>query len=251
MNKDTAIIIPCYNESKRIHVDSFIRYMEEHENIIFYFVNDGSNDNTIQTLERIRSQMGSSVEILDLPKNQGKAEAVRQGMLCAISKENPFQYFGYWDADLATPLEEIGVFVDYMYKNENVLWVSGARIKKGGCDIKRSPYRHYLGRIFVTIVNLMLSIEFYDTQCGAKVVKRTIVKNLFGDPFISKWIFDLELIIRLRNSPKFVSNYVSVLEKPLEKWEDVSGSKVKATTFFKALVDVIKIYYKTRITKTR
>ena len=142
----TCIIIPCFNEQDRLPVDDFIYFFDNFP-IYFCFVNDGSSDETLNLLNDIRKGREDRILIADLTRNQGKAEAVRIGILESL-KWSHFDLIGYFDADLSTPLIEIVNLSKYF--DENTLVVFGSRVKRLGVTINRNPLRHYLGRVFST-----------------------------------------------------------------------------------------------------
>jgi hypothetical protein len=181
--------------------------------------------------------------VLDLKKNGGKAEAIRQGVLSV--QEGQYDYIGYLDADLATPLEELPRLMEYTAKTPAPYFIMGSRIKLlGFSKIDRKLSRHYIGRIFATVVSNMLQLSVYDTQCGAKLIKSEIAKELFKKPFLSKWLFDVELLFRLK---KLRQDYKSrIYEVPLRRWQDVAGSKIKLSYYFKAPLDLLRINFKYR-----
>jgi dolichyl-phosphate beta-glucosyltransferase len=234
----TTIIIPCYNEEKRLPVNAFQRFAENNKNVQFLFVNDGSNDNTIGVLKTLCSQ-NERLLMINLSDNCGKAEAVRQGMSHAFEHLNS-TYIGFWDADLATPLNEIEIFIDCFQKNDFQI-VTGCRLLRLGANVKRKNVRHYLGRIFASAASIMLGMPVYDTQCGAKLYKAPVVPLLFDKPFISQWLFDVELLARyitIFGKEKAIKN---IYEYPLFSWEDVDGSSVNIKAFYKAPVELWKI----------
>ena len=100
---DTGIIVPCYNESERIQFTEFDQFLSSNNSICFCFVNDGSTDGTQQILENFTNKNSERCQVINLPTNQGKAEAVRQGNTTLL-QSSQFQFVGYWDADLATLL---------------------------------------------------------------------------------------------------------------------------------------------------
>ncbi len=173
--------------------------------------------------------------------NQGKAEAVRQGMVAAM---NTYALVGYWDADLATPLNEIPNFITTMEGNPNLVCVLGSRVKLLGRNVQRRFYRHYLGRVFATFASMVLVLTVYDTQCGAKLFRSgDILRLAFADRFISRWIFDVEILARLKHLLLRTSQDLeqALYEMPLQKWVDVQGSNLKAFDFLQAATELLRI----------
>jgi dolichyl-phosphate beta-glucosyltransferase len=237
---ETAVTIPCYNEADRLKCDAFLEFVREHREVMFIFVNDGSIDNTAQLLQSMAQSETNNIRFLTFEDNRGKAEAVRQGTLSAIAAGA--RYVGYWDADLATPLNPILEFVAELKKKSDLLLVMGARVQLLGRTILRNRYRHYLGRVFATVASVVLRMPVYDTQCGAKMfVASEPVALAFRDLFISRWIFDVEILARLVCRGN-VNPHVAICEYPLLEWYDVKGSKIKPKDFWIALWDLARIH---------
>jgi len=238
----TAIIIPCFNEEARLQSDEFHRQLKTFTNLDFIFVNDGSKDKTLDILKKM-SEKSSRCHIVDLKKNQGKAAAVYAGFNAAFKTD--YQNIGFWDADLATPLNMIPKFCELLDAGK-ASFVFGARIQRLGAKIQRHALRHYQGRTFATVVSLILKLPIYDTQCGAKIFRNSKqLKQVFSYPFITKWIFDVELIGRLlyvENCAEGKGFAEDTYEYPLEEWNDVAGSKLRMKDLFVALLDLYKIH---------
>ncbi len=235
----TLVIIPCYNEENRLNSQVFLDYAKEHQDIYFLFVNDGSKDGTKDIINAIATK-STQCKCLHLSNNSGKAEAVRRGMLAALENGNDYQYIGFFDADLATPLYEIQNFMKEMEKSHFDI-VSGLRLSRLGADVQRKKSRHYIGRCFATTASLVLHIPIYDTQCGAKFFKKEIVETLFADKFCSKWIFDVEIFARYLSYIKKENTRVQICEMPLSSWKDIGGSRLKFRDFFVAPFELIRI----------
>lgn len=109
------IIIPCFNEANRLKAAPFITFIEDSREVALLFITDGSTDNTAGLIKAIGDKAPEQIFSLHLENNQVKAEAVRQGVIHALSR--PCQYIGYWDADLATPLSAISLFRQYFEQN--------------------------------------------------------------------------------------------------------------------------------------
>lgn len=225
------IIVPCYNEERRLDLAAF----NDFEYIDCIFVDDCSKDKTKELIERFILK-NPRHRLLSLTENSGKAEAVRFAMNSLSPLDlNTYEWIGFWDADLATPLQEIPRMIHYQHfytRKIDALFCS--RLLRLGSDIKRSPVRHYLSRVFMTLVTLLLSIKPYDSQCGAKLFRPKLIEIAFKEPFISKWIFDLEVILRLKE--------FYLVEYPLLKWHDIPGSKLNISRdFFRISSDLIRI----------
>jgi glycosyltransferase involved in cell wall biosynthesis len=245
-----TLVVPCYNEAGRLDVHAFKDFAQSGVARLL-LVNDGSRDNTLEVLRGIASVANDRVTVLDLQPNGGKAEAVRRGMLRAV--EEGADYVGFWDADLATPFEALSGFIEQLDSRPSLDVVMGSRVRLLGRTIDRHATRHYSGRVFATAASMTLRLPVYDTQCGAKLFRVGPRLNAaLQSRFLSRWIFDVELLARLgtrdgRYSPNLLFN--SVYELPLTEWRDVAGSKLKTSDFFKSGLDLVKIFWRyTRVT---
>ncbi len=247
----TIVVVPCFNEEKRLDKAAFLAHVDAHRDVGILFVDDGSSDGTRTMIAAICEERPDSFSYLSLDRNRGKAEAVRVGIVDALKREP--QYVGYWDADLSTRLDEVPNFVAALDERPELLGVMGCRIRRLGADVDRQPKRHYLGRVFATIVSMMLGIGVYDTQCGAKLFRAgREIREIFGAPFLSKWVFDVELIARLisgRSDGNDPEKAAPLLELPLPEWHDVEGSKLRPHHMLLALVDLFHIYRSYRLSR--
>jgi dolichyl-phosphate beta-glucosyltransferase len=239
----TTLVIPCYNEAQRLNVAAFKQFAQS-GTASLVLVNDGSRDETLAVLEGIKSVAPTRVRIVDLGRNSGKAEAVRRGMLEALS--NGAEYVGFWDADLATPFDALAAFVEQLDARPHLEVIIGSRVRLLGRNIERHARRHYAGRVFATAASLTLRLPVYDTQCGAKLFRATArLGQALVEPFLSRWVFDVELLARLGStasgySPAILMN--TVCEYPLSQWRDVAGSKLSMGGVAKSAVDLLRIY---------
>ena len=240
------VVVPCYNEELRFPADEYVEFLKENSNIRMTFVNDGSTDKTIDMLKRVEAAAPvGQVTVMNLKENQGKAEATRLGMQTACSSA---QICGFWDGDLATPLYAIKQFLGILESKPHIEIVFGARVALLGRAIKRQLGRHYLGRIFATLASNVLQLPIYDTQCGAKLFRVTEdLPIVLSRPFMSKWIFDVELLARyigLRKMKDSKKPQVQdcLYEYPLEEWRDIAGSKLKLVNKVQGLTGLFSIW---------
>ena len=244
----TVIVIPCYNEEKRLPVETLLSVVEKYDDIELLFVNDGSNDQTISVLAKLTAQ-NNRCKLLDLPQNVGKAEAVRQGILHAINNStHENQLVGFYDADMSTPFDDV-----IKMKNElvihNYFMITGCRIKRMGGDVQRRYLRFLFGRIFATSAASILKLPVYDTQCGAKVFQTEIAEEIFKDSFVSNWLFDIELFARIINGYGHEIALQKIIEYPLSAWVDVRGSKLGLKDIIRQPINLFKIKNKYKIKK--
>ena len=235
------VVVPCFNEERRLDLDAFRRVRLGEHRVDFCFVDDGSRDGTRHVLESLHDEDPQRFSVVALERNSGKAEAVRRGIVAA--QELTPDLFGFWDADLATPLSELPSFIDILARHPQIEMVFGSRVRLLGRDISRRASRHYVGRVGATLISASLGLAVYDTQCGAKLFRNTAAtREVFVTPFLSRWIFDVEIIARFAQANGRAAAAAAIYELPLQVWHDVHGSKVKAHDFVRALRDLWKIH---------
>jgi glycosyltransferase involved in cell wall biosynthesis len=249
----TTVVVPCYNEAGRFDLRAFDAFLRGDKRTSLLLVDDGSTDETPQLLEQLRSRYPLRVSVFRCERNGGKAEAVRRGMLLAL-RQRP-ALVGYWDADLATPLEAVSRFREVLIEHPERTLVMGSRVALLGRAIERKWSRHLLGRAFATAASLTLGLAVYDTQCGAKLFRVTpTTTELFERPFHARWIFDVELLARMVAAARRAGGQPVdelVYELPLERWQDVHGSRLKTRDFFVAAWDLVAIYWRYVVRRPR
>jgi glycosyltransferase involved in cell wall biosynthesis len=235
------LVVPCYNEAERLKKHVFSDFAAHTDRVHLVFVDDGSSDSTASVLNELRVGLEDRISVVSYPENRGKAEAVRAGIIHALNSST-CRVIGYWDADLATPLSSVCRLANILEANPEIDLVFGSRVKLCGRNIHRQPSRHYLGRVFATAVSIILNLVIYDTQCGAKLFRvREDIVTALTQPFITRWIFDVEILARLIAATSSKAVEARTYEYPLESWHDVSGSKVRPKDFLRAMVDVIRL----------
>lgn len=249
MSSPLTIVIPCYNEDKRLQSEVFISHLDRFPIPHFIFVDDGSTDSTLAMLEELSLRGSGRITHISLNHNKGKAEAVRLGIQRALS--SGAANVGYWDADLSTPLNEIERFYERLNHNRDCIIICGSRIKRLGATIDRHWYRHYPGRIIATLIGTSLHLPIYDSQCGAKIFTREIAIPLFEEPFLSPWLFDVELFARTIGILGREQTLRSVYEIPLVSWCDIGESKITPTYIPKIPFELlrIRIHYRQELRK--
>jgi dolichyl-phosphate beta-glucosyltransferase len=245
---DVMVVVPCFNEAARLQPQAFGDFLDQSANVTFVFVDDGSTDDTPLILERLRQQYPRQVSTLRLSANVGKGEAVRRGISVALRRQPAV--VGYWDADLATPLDAIPRFVDVLSARPELELVIGSRVALLGRDIRRSTTRHFMGRVFATAASIVLRLPVYDTQCGAKLFRvNSSLRELISRPFRSRWIFDVEILARMIFQSPDLSQRLArpmIYEYPLEEWQDIRGSRLRLFDYLVAGIDLAGIYWRYR-----
>lgn len=219
-----GVVIPCYNEEERLLSSEFKAFAHKNLGYHLCFVNDGSTDNTLAVLEELKEANPTNISVYNCEKNGGKAEAVRQGMLHLI-KDQQFDYVGFLDADLSTDFRDFDDLVKTI-ENSDFKIVSGSRISRMGADITKESARKIISKTINLIIQTILGMPFKDTQCGAKIMDKEIAATVFRKKFITKWLFDVEIFMRMR---KFYGKDEAkrlICEQPLKRWIHADGSKL-------------------------
>jgi glycosyltransferase involved in cell wall biosynthesis len=236
-----ALVVPCHNETDRFDGDRYVEYVARHPHLHITFVDDGSMDGTDRMLEELVKRDPAQLRWFRIAPNLGKAEAVRRGMLRVLEDEPRFA--GYWDADLASPLEEIEHLRRCLERHGDLLISMGARVRMMGRRIQRPAWRHFVGRVYAVYVRELLDLQAYDTQCGAKLFRVTPgTSTLFQEKFTGRWVFDVEILLRLRDQLGGRGLRERVREVPLESWEDVGESQLHLHDYLLTARDVWRLH---------
>ena len=219
-----GVVIPCYNEEERLLSVEFLDFVDKHSGYHLCFVNDGSKDKTLEVLNKLRKGRESFITVYDCEKNGGKAEAVRLGML-HMAKKTDLDYIGFLDADLSTDLADFDELVSTI-ENSDYKIVSGSRISRMGADITKESARKIISLNINYIIRKILKMEFKDTQCGAKIFHKDVIEIAFNNKFLTKWLFDVEIFIRIRKHFGLDRAKQILCEKPLKRWIHADGSKL-------------------------
>lgn len=247
-NYKYAIIVPCYNEEKRFPHNPFLDFAQKNPNVLLCFVNDGSKDKTLAVLRGIQSECPENICVYNMPKNGGKSEAVRQGMNY-IHLNFGVDLLGFLDADLATIPEEWLQMAKYKEQYPQFGAIVGSRIQRLGANINRDDSRSLVSSIIKKFIRIILKTPFQDTQCGAKIFHRSLIPFLFSKPFMTPWLFDVEIFLRLQKKFGKTTLQKGVLEFPLMHWTEVGDSRLKMKDTIKIPMQLLKLHYQYNLSK--
>ena len=239
--RPVTLIVPCKDEANRLEQTAFLEAVAEMPELSLLFVNDGSTDTTDEIVSHL-AHASAAIAAIHLPKNGGKAEAVRAGVTYLLAQGGT-GLIGFWDADLATPLEDVRRFVAVFERDPTAEMVIGSRWPHLGASVERRGIRDLMGKIMKFLIRRVLSAPVYDTQCGAKVMTRELARDVFARKFISPWLFDVELFRRMGRRRILRG----VKELPLDSWRDIAGSKMTLGGVLRSLVDLVRISVSTKM----
>jgi dolichyl-phosphate beta-glucosyltransferase len=225
-----SVVIPAFNEEKRLPVTlatilSFLRSRGEPFEIVV--VDDGSEDRTAE----VARSAGPEVRVLQNPGNRGKGYSVRQGMLNARGQRRLMS-----DADLSTPIEELGALHSALKDGAQIAIASravvGARLEK-----RQSHARESSGRFFNLLVRWLHLPGIMDTQCGFKLFTAEAAEAAFRDSRLDGFAFDVEALVLARRAG-FVIREVAVT------WRNDEQSRVSLARGFAAFVDLFRLRFR-------
>lgn len=189
-----SLIIPAYNESKRIcpTLDRILEHINgQHWEAEVLVIDDGSQDNTAEIVNEY-GRTHPQVQLIKNGRNRGKGFSVRNGMLhahgdiCLLS-----------DADLSSPITESQKLFDAIAQGADI--AIGSRWLRAELQTERQPvYRQLFGRIFNLLLRIVLGLNFKDTQCGFKAFRREAAQQVFSLQRIERWGFDPEILFLAR-----------------------------------------------------
>jgi dolichyl-phosphate beta-glucosyltransferase len=224
MSSSVSIIIPAYNEeaniSKTLH--QVHTYLTENQfDFEIIVVNDGSSDNTAQEVLKFEA-----AQLINNPINKGKGNAVKTGVMAAKN-----ELILFMDADHAIPIHYLSQFTQEIPTFDIIIG------SKYIGDTKNYPfYRKIVGKIFSFLKFLIIGLKIKDTQCGFKLFKGEIAKDLFSHSQINGWCFDVEILMIARRK-----NY-SIQESPINMSDINSISKINIfSSGTQMFLDLIKL----------
>jgi dolichyl-phosphate beta-glucosyltransferase len=187
-----SIIIPAYNEAKRLpqtlmKVNEFILSQPYHSEVLI--IENGSEDETLQIAQEFADR-NAFFRVIKAD-GRGKGLAVRRGMSEAIG-----EYRFMCDADLSMPVSEINLFIPPLLTGFDI--AIGSREASGAVRYNEPAYRHIGGRVINTIIRLFALPGLHDTQCGFKCFHARTIENLFSYQTMLGWSFDIELLFIAR-----------------------------------------------------
>jgi dolichyl-phosphate beta-glucosyltransferase len=187
-----SIIIPARNEALRLpatleKIGAFIKTQPYPVEVLV--VENASTDATLKLTQEIGRQC-DWLRVIHLDQG-GKGLAVRVGMLSAAG-----EYRFICDADLSMPIDQVNRFIPPALSQVEVAIAS--REVKGAVRHGEPLYRHLVGRVFNTLVRVILLPGLNDTQCGFKCFRGDVAQNVFARQTINGWSFDAEALLIAR-----------------------------------------------------
>lgn len=227
--RSLSIVIPAFNEARRIG-----QTLGELQSALPGFglpwevrvVDDGSSDETASIVEAA-GRLDARV-VLQREPHRGKGSAVRSGLLAAQG-----ELCFMCDADLSMPIRELGRFIALVPGTCDV--AVGSREGVGARRVGEPLHRHWMGRIFNTLVRLGTLMGISDTQCGFKMFSRRAVEVIFPVATLDGWAFDIEVLSIARRRG------LRIVEVPIE-WHYREHSRVSLVRdSFRMARDVMKV----------
>ena len=225
-----SVIIPAYNEEKRIiqTLKSIQTYFNDksydYEIIV---VNDGSRDDTLSVVEGLKLEI-RNLKIIAYKSNKGKGCAVRLGMLSAGGDIKLFM-----DADNSTTIDNLDKMISYLNEDYDIV-IASIGIK-GSKSIGHEPfYRRFLGKAGNLFIQLVAVPGIKDTQRGFKVFTSISAQDIFSKAKENGWGFDIEVLALARKLG------YKIKEVPIV-WNNHSESRVNIWAYPKTLLETIKI----------
>ena len=204
-----SLIIPAYNEEKRISktLEIYKRFLDskklDYEIIV---VLNGCKDDTQKIVDRF---VNKNLRMLVYEKAIGKGGAIIEGL-----KQANGDYIGFVDADAATLPEEYFKLIELIDKYEGVI---ASRYCKDAKILQKQPLsRRIASRAFNLLIRILFGLNFSDTQCGAKLFKKNVIKQIVPKLGITKWSFDIDLLYLMKKNKFKIKEIPTVWSEPGE-----------------------------------
>lgn len=226
-----SIVIPAYNEEARLRPMLALygpfyqeRYGREAELIV---VVNGSRDRTADVAHACAAEW-PCIKVIVEPAKVGKGGAIMIGFRAATG-----DLIGFVDADGSTEPPAYQDLVDHIGDSGCIIasrWIEGAVVSP-----KQPLKRRVASRIFNFLVRLLFRVHIHDTQCGAKVMKGTAVRDVLPHLGLTRWAFDVDLLFHLRRTG------YPIIERPTV-WRDIGGSQLNVPrASFEMFIAIVRL----------
>jgi dolichyl-phosphate beta-glucosyltransferase len=230
--RSLSIIIPAYNEERRLPatLETIQRYLETKalDFVEVVVVDDGSRDETARLVEQASAQ-DTRVRLLKNPGNRGKGYAVRHGM-----QEARGEWVLFSDADLSAPIEELDKLEGAVERERAEGAIGSRALDRKLVGKRQSAFREFSGRIFNLAMRMVTGLPYRDTQCGFKLFRRDVARELAARQQSDGFGFDVE-ILYIAKKRRF-----RILEVPV-RWFNVEGTKVSIWNGVAAFADPLRV----------
>jgi dolichyl-phosphate beta-glucosyltransferase len=224
-----SIVIPAYNEEKRLPstLEQLSHFLETQPFVSeIIVVENGSNDQTFEIAQQF-ADIRKNVHVLR-SEQRGKGLAIHRGAEVAVG-----EYVFMCDADLSMPVEEISKFIPPQLENIDIAIAS--REAPGSVRYNEPYYRHFTGRVFNTLIRLLVLPRLQDTQCGFKCIRAQVVRDIFPYQTLTGWAFDVELLYIARH------HGYQIVEIPID-WYFNADSKISVVRdSLRMFLDLLRI----------
>ncbi|MCY1078999.1 dolichyl-phosphate beta-glucosyltransferase [Archangium lansingense] len=224
-----SVVIPAYNEGERLPpylgqlVQEGIRNPSPAVEIIVS--DDGSKPEhaerhraCVAAAQSMLSRAGSPhrVSYVAAERNGGKGSAIRRGWRNVAPETT---WLAFVDADGSVGAVDFFRLAALAASSSDVDVLAGSRILMAGRQVKRNLFRHLQGRVFATFTDLQFQLHYYDTQCGVKFFRASLLRPLLPVLKEERWLLDVELLALMKR------HNARALEVPID-WAEVEGSKI-------------------------
>ena len=232
MKRSLSVVIPAYNESRKIKetledvVATLTRRQALFEVIV---VNDGSLDETADKVEDLRARF-PQIRLLNNTKNSGKGEAIRQGI-----REARCELCLFMDADNSTKISEWDKF-EPLFEKGSLAVIASRRLPASRIERSQPFARRFFGRGYRALCRVLFGLALSDFNCGFKAFDTSLAKKIYSQTVMSDWTFDVDALCRIKREG------IPIAEVPVT-WvhEDKSTHAAVLKTVFKSLVSLLKL----------
>jgi dolichyl-phosphate beta-glucosyltransferase len=225
-----SVVVPCFNEELRLpaSIEAVRTYMAQRgTSLELILVDDGSDDGT-PVLIRAAERASASVHAVLLPRNRGKGRALAEGV-----RRSQGELVLTSDADLSAPIQELPKLEAAIASGADI--AIGSRAKRGAREVDQPWHRRVMGKGFNLLVQGLLLPGLWDTQCGFKLFRGEVARDLFGRLRTDGFAHDVEILYLARGAG------YGVCEVPV-RWINSNSSRVQAFRHSREMLsDVLRI----------
>lgn len=234
LKEAVSVIMPAHNEDGHIfkNIGETVKTFEEFEcSYEIIVVNDGSQDNTQEEIEKAASAF-KNITVVQNRENYGKGRALKKGF-----RYTKGEFVVFLDSDMDLHPAQLETFFDIMRLDDADVVIGSKRHPNS--ELEYPLHRKLVSAVYFFLVKIMFGLPIRDTQTGLKLFKRGVLEKVFPKILVKKFAYDLELLVLAHHFGYKIAEAPVVMNFKRREW-----GRIGLKAIFDTWVDTMAVWYR-------